>query len=397
MKEERKNRIRRILILLVVILLALALIAVAVWAGYQYYLIQRAHTPAVEYDPGAWIEIAPEGAVTGTGEQLVTQMRMGSEHKVIVFFYGGGISVDEYTAARPYLGLSVDREPGFYADSTEGYIPDFCELGLGSRQPENPFRDWTLLVVPYTTGDFHLGTGETAYTAPDGTEKVLYQHGYTDYRLVLDEAMEYLDSDPEELLIAGWSAGGYAAAILAEEIMTDFFPKAGHVTVCVDSSLLLLDDFAEIMRDVWRTPEEIADRVRSSNLVVDFLTDLYEEHGDSVTYLYIGSARDGALARYQNYFDVGDFTVSNESVGMYQVFLREMVAQLRENIPSVGIYLFDRMPYSWLPWMSRLTQHTILETQGAFWDITAGRSAIDWLWDAVEGRTEVLGLGLLLR
>ena len=388
MKERRTFKLRWVLIPLA----ALLLLGAAIWFGYRFYIINRTRTPALEYDPGVWFELAPEGAVTGAGEPLAGQMRLGSENKVIVFFYGGGISYDEYTAARPYLGRMMDREPGFYADSTEGYIPDFCELGIGSRQPNNPFRDWTLIVLPYTTGDFHIGTGEFSYTALDGTEKVLYQLGYSNYRLIMDEAAQYTGSDPEELLIAGWSAGGYAAAILAEELMTDYYPAAGHVTICVDSSLLLRDDLAEIARDVWNAPEEIVSRIKSENLVVDFLTDLYNTYGEDMTFLYIGSVRDGALAKYQSYFDTGVYSVNNWSIWVYTEYLRTMIEELRENIPTIGVYLFDRLPFSFLPWMSRLTQHTVLETQGAYWNLTAGRSVISWLRDGVEGRTEVLGL-----
>ncbi|MBR2717063.1 MAG: hypothetical protein IKD79_04930 [Oscillospiraceae bacterium] len=375
--------------------LAALLLAGAVWLGYRYYRIQSVRVPAAAIDPDAWLEIAPEGAVTGAGEPLTTRIRVGSENKVVVFFYGGGISYDETTASRPYTGRRIDRETGFYADSAENYIPAFCGLGLGSRQPDNPFRDWSIIVIPYTTGDFHVGTGDYAFPTADGGERVLHQHGYTNYRAVMDEALGYIGSAPEELLVAGWSAGGYGAAILAEELMTDYFPEAGHVTVCVDSALLILDNYPEIFREVWQAPEEITEKIRSNNLVVDFLSALYESHGDSVTYLYTGSLRDGALAKYQNYFDTGVFSVSNRSAGLYTGCLREMVRRLREEVPTIGIYLFDRLPFSWLPWMSRLTQHTVLETQSVYWKLSGGRSVISWLNDAVNGRVESVGLGML--
>lgn len=386
--KSRKSSLRFWLLCL----LGAILLAGLAWFGSRYYIILQARRPEMAYDPGAWFEIAPEGAVTGKGEPLSTRMRVGAENKVIVFFYGGGISYDAFTAARPYLGRMMDTEPGFYADSTEGSIPDFCELGIGSRQQNNPFRDWSIVVIPYTTGDFHIGTADFSYTALDGTEKVLHQHGYDNYRAILDEAVTYTGNAPEELLIAGWSAGGYGAAILAEELMTDYFPGAEHVTVCVDSSLLILDSFSRIAREVWQAPDAITEKIRTDNLVVDFLSDLYDTYGDEVTYLYIGSVRDGALAKYQCYFDTGVYGISNRFVWVYTNYLRQMISQLRENIPSIGIYLFDRLPFSWIPWMSMLTQHTILETQTAYWNLTAGRSPIRWLYAAVNGQVDTVGL-----
>ena len=290
------------------------------------------------------------------------------------------------------MGLTIDREPGFYASSTEGQIPDYCELGIASTQSDNPFRDWSVVVLPYATGDFHIGTGEYAYTDLNGEERVLYHHGYTNYRAILDEAVRYTGSAPEELFIAGWSAGGYGASLLAEDLLTNYFPGAEHVTVCVDSSLLLLDNWPEIARDVWHAPEELVAKMRTDNLVVDLLSELYESDGDRTTILYVGSVRDGALTKYQTFFDTGVYASGNRNAWVYTGYLRTMVQQLRERVPGIGIYLFDRLPYSWNPFMSRLTQHTILETQTVYWPLTDRVSVIQWLSDAVGGDVRTLGL-----
>lgn len=380
----------------ILIIVGLLVLAFAVWAGINFYIVEMRHVAKVEYDPNVWFEIAPEGAITAEGEQLSTRMRVGTENKVVVFFFGGGISINEYTAARPYVGEYIAQEPGFYSNSTEGQIPDYCELGIGSRQADNPFRDWTVIVIPYTTGDFHIGDSEFEYTAMDGTEKVLYHHGYANYQAIMDEAVLYTGNAPEELIIAGYSAGGYGAAILARDLMENYYDEAGHVTVCVDSSLLILNDWTTVLRDVWNAPEEIVSKVKTQNLVVDFLEDLYNTYSDSVTYLYIGSVRDGALAKYQTYFDTGVYATSNRFISVYTAYLRVMVRELQQKIPTIGIYLFDRLPYSWEPWFSLLTQHTILETATAYWRITAGRSAIQWLNDAVNGNVQTLGLEKLL-
>lgn len=372
--------------------LGVLVLAILLWLGARLYIVLHARSAPAAYDPGVWFELAPEEAVTADGEPLAARMRVGTENKVLVLFYGGGISIDEYTAARPYIGAWIDREPGFYSTDPEGQLDTYGSLGITSTQSDNPFRDWTVLLVPYATGDFHIGSGEYAYTDLDGEQRVLYHHGYDNYRAILDEAVEYTGAAPEELLIAGWSAGGYAAAILARDLMENYFPDAGHVTVCVDSSLLILDDWTAVLRDVWNAPEELVARVRSQNLIVDFLSDLYDTYGDSVTYLYIGSVRDGALAKYQAYFDVGFYSVRNEIIPVYTNYLRGMIRQLQEKVPGIGVYLFDNLPYSWFPTLNRLTQHTLLSTRTAYWRLTAGRSAVQWLNDAVGGKVDVLGL-----
>lgn len=389
-----KKVLKRVLLIAGGLILA-AGVGFLIWTAVRWFDIQKAHTPEVEYDPNVWFELRPEGAIDSTGAPLTTRMRVGSVNKVIVIFYGGGISLNEYTAARPYTGQWIDREPGFYSADSSDQIPSYCELGVASRQPDNPFRDWTVVVIPYATADFHIGDGTFDYTSLSGEERTLYHHGYGNFHAIMDEAVRYTGDAPEELLITGWSAGGYGAVMLADELMERYFPAAGHTTVCVDSSLLILDDWAAVADEVWGAPETFTSRMESVNLVVDFMGALYEKYGDEVTYLYVGSVRDGALAKYQAYFDTGRYYANNASAWVYTGYLRMMIALLRVKVPTVGIFLFDRLPYSPNPFMSFLTQHTIVSTQTAYWPLHGRQSAIGWLDDAVRGDVRSYGLELL--
>ena len=384
---EKKNKLRLLLIPLVLVLLA-----AAAYIGWKYYVIHITHTSVEPKQTGEWFELAPDGAVCGDGSPLSTRMRLGKENKVIVIFYGGGISFNEYTAARPYIGFTVDAEPGFYSSNAEDQIPYWCNMGIGDSAAANPFRNWTIVVIPYATGDFHIGNAEFPYTAADGTEAVLLHHGYDNYRAIMEEAMGYITEQPEELLVAGWSAGGYGAAMLTEDLMQNYFPDAGHVTLCVDSSLLVLDDWTEIFSEVWNASDIFTDKIRSDNLIVDFMSYLYETYGDRMTFLYVGSVRDGALAKYQTFFDIGVYAADNRNVSVYTAYLRVMIRQLQKKIPTIGIYLFDNLPFSLRPNQFWLTQHTILETRTFFWRLTDRISVAVWLDQAVRGNVSSHGL-----
>ncbi len=369
-----------------IVVLAAAILAAAVWFGIQSYLIYKSNAPSAEFDPGAWIELAPDEIVSADGMKVRTEMRVGSENKVIVFFYGGGMSINEFTAARPYTGARFAAdEIGFYADDIEGMIPDYCQLGLSSNQRTNPFRDWSVIIIPYTTADFHLGTADYTYTALDGTKRVLHHHGYTNYKAIMDEAVKYLDSDPEELLVTGWSAGGFGAAALADDVYENYFPEAGHVTVCIDSSVLIVDGMEEIVSDLWGAPAELAARFTSDNLLVDLMSALYEKYGDEMTYLYIGSTRDGALSKYQNYVYTGFFQTSNQLGRAFTTTLRETLWKLRQKIPGLGVYLFDDLPYSVRPNQMLLTQHTVLLSVMMSWQLTDRTTPLNWIYDATRG------------
>ena len=396
MKETNDTMKKRRWWLWIVIPAAVLLLAAAAVFGQRYYWLKQAEILRAEAVPGTWIEIAPEGIVSGSGEPVYTEMRLGTENKVIVFFYGGGISVNEYMASRPYIGTwTFADEIGFYAEDLVGTIPDYLESGLGTDFRTSPFRDWTILIIPYTTGDFHIGTADYEYTDMDGEPGVLHHHGYTNFRAIMDEAMLYLDEAPEQLLVAGWSAGGFGAAALAGELAEDYFPDAGHVTVCVDSSILIWDDFPETVTEVWGAPEEIADRFRTANPIVDLMSSLYDAYGDSMTYLYIGSTRDGALTRYQNFFNTGIYRATNAQGDLFLLSLRDTLSEMKENVPTLGVYLFDNLPFSMYPNQFRLTQHTMLITPMMFTRQTDRVRPADWLLNATEGRVEDHGLNLL--
>ena len=393
-KKEKKHH--KLWWLWLAIPAAVLLVAAAAVFGMRYLTLLQAEIPRAETVPGTWIEIAPEGIISANGEPVHTEMRIGTENKVIVLFYGGGVSVNEYTAARPYIGTwTFADEIGFYAPDLVGTIPDYLESGLSSDHPNNPFRDWTILVIPYTTADFHVGTADYEYTDMDGEPAVLHHHGYTNYRAIMDEAMTWLEDDPEQLLIAGWSAGGFGAAALAGELMEEYFPEAGHVTVCIDSSVLIWDVFPETARSVWGAPEEILERCRTENLIVDLMSSLYAEHDESVTYLYIGSTRDGALARYQNYFNTGVYRVTNTQGDMFLLSLQDTLSVLKRNIPTLSVYLFDELPFSLYPSQFTLTQHTMLISPMILAQLTDRVRPVDWILDATEGRVEDHGMQLL--
>lgn len=390
-----ENKRKKFDIRFLLFILGFLVIAVGVVFIRRYYILTVSHTSVESYEPGEWFELAPEGCVTADGSALTTRMRLGTENKVLVFFFGGGISLDENTAAHPYLGLSVDTEPGFYSANADDQIPTWSTTGLCDAAAMNPFRSWTIVIIPYTTADFHVGNAEFPYTAPDGSEAVLHHHGYENYRAVMDEAAARIGSQPEELLVAGWSAGGYGAAMLTEDLMQNYFPDAGHVTLCVDSSLLILDSWPEVFSDVWNVSEELSSKVETENLIVDFMSYLYDAYGEDMTFLYVGSVRDGALTKYQTYFDIGSYVTNARNATVYTAYLRVMVRQLQKKVPTIGIYLFDGLPYSLRPNLFSLTQHTILETRTVFWPLTQRTPVIRWLDRAVAGDVQTLGLELL--
>lgn len=105
--------------------------------------------------------------------------------------------------------------------------------GLASDVKDSPFGDWSMILFPYATGDFHAGTGEFHYTDKDGREKILYHNGYINYTAAMRQIIELAGiENVDTVLVTGYSAGGWGAALLADDIYTNYFHNAAKRT-CV--------------------------------------------------------------------------------------------------------------------------------------------------------------------
>lgn len=353
-----------------------------------------------EYDVNVWFSVSPKGMIDASGESMTTWLRVGSENKTIVLFCGGGLSIDDYTAARPY---SVQgREDSFYSDNGSADLKALLDYGILSRNGENPFRSWNIIAIAYSTADFHVGDGEYAYQTLAGDNAVLHHHGYKNYQAVMNEALRYIP-ETEELIVCGYSAGGYAAALLMDDILENYYPETENVTLCVDSALMLSDKWADILGETWNAPEAITALVKSDDLVSDCFSALYEKYGERITYLYTGSVRDGELTRYQSYLNTGDFTTDTERALHFSDDLSAMLGRLRAAVPTLGVYIFEQLPYftasmeqEWFsPEMFGLTQHTVLPRDASMWPLVDGVDALHWLKNAADGEVESHGLALL--
>lgn len=344
--------------------------------------------PALEGTPevGKWYEVQFDDAICAHGDPWFGLFRKGTENKVLIEFFGGGVSLDSYTAAR---GNSLVKKGGYYSDNAKNQ--DFiATFGIGGQQKDNPFKDWTMIVLPYATGDFHCGTNDYPYIGLDGKQHILHHHGYTNYSMLLERLLPYLGT-PDELVITGSSAGGWATSMLADDVISHF-SGTSNVTVFVDSSFLYYDDWKNTAKNVWGAPQAIVERIESDNIVLDCLTALHNDHPE-VKILFDCSVRDNALANYQAYIDKGDNSVTTRSDGdVFQKNLQKMVVGLQEQVPGCGIFLWDDV---WDNEKEALTMHTILISHHFFTDRAGNGSICNWLYDAIGGNVYSRGLDLI--
>ena len=364
-----KSRLKKALIIMAVI--------IAVLTSGIFFLLKQTFLktfPKLSGEPelGIWYEIPVESTKSSDGSEWHGIFRKGTENKVVVYFFGGGVSITPETS---------EGGKEFYA--TNMTAQDFvAQGGIGSNAEGNPFKDWSFIVIPYATGDFHAGTG--IYEG----KKTVYHTGYSNYSAYIEQIKPYVGK-PDTLLVTGFSAGGFATSLLADDVI-DRFPSAENVTVCVDSSLLLYNGWHDTAVNLWKAPTQISDRLTTNNLVLDSLTALHKKRGDSVKILFDCSYRDDTLMQYQSYIDSGKMDKTKELGDHFQRDLKEMVNGLQTNIPDVGIYVWSYGEDA----DTHNTQHTIISAN-VFDKLGHDRSVGEWIYDAVNGDVKTYGLELL--
>lgn len=344
--------------------------------------------PSIRRDPaiGKWYRVTSREMKTSEGGKYRAFFKKGSENKVMVYFAGGGVSINEETVRDDTYNtreISIDM----LANVTMNMG------GLASDVDGSPFENWSIILFPYATGDFHVGTGEYHYIDHDGKEKILYHNGYVNYTETMDKIMEYADiDDPEAVVVTGYSAGGFAAALLSDDIFTNYFPDAESKNVLVDASLLLYDDWRITAEKVWQTPKEISDKLTGNNLTLDCLSALRQKYGSGIHLLFDCSTRDGDLAKVQNYLDTGVMDVSEKEADIYQQILKDTIPQFKEI--DVSLFIWDGV--AWYDDPRNMTAHTIIATPAVWLPFEEQRQSVSgWLVDAINGNLKDYGLDLI--
>ena len=376
-----KRTLKMIFKIFGIILLIVALILIAVYMFVLQY-------PNLKENPKTdkWYRVTSDEMKTSEGDPYRAFFKMGTENKVMIYFAGGGVSINEETA-RDDTYNTAEIGIDMIANITMNMG------GLASDIEGSPFESWSIILFPYATGDFHVGSGEFRYTDTDGKEKILYHNGYVNYTETMKKVMALACvSTPDTVLVTGYSAGGFAAALLSDDVFTNYFPDAQSKNVLVDAALLLHDDWHSIAADVWQAPKGISDKLVSNNLTLDCLTALHEKYGDGINLMFDSSTRDGDLAKVQNYFDTGVMDVTEKEADIYQEILKQTIPQFSE----VGVSMFIWDGVAWYDDPRNMTAHTIIATPAVWLPFEEqGQSISGWVIDAIGGNRNDYGVDLV--
>ena len=212
------------------------------------------HPASDEPGPGeaaaaGWERIVPGGdCQCADGSEFAFWERRADPTKVVFFLDGGGGCYDAETCAflpeDPAYDYNVEGDD----PSQDGGIFDFA-------RSDNPFRDYSFVLVPSCTGDAHLGDATHRYSP----ELTVEHNGYVNGTAALDHLAENYP-DAAQVVVVGKTTGSIAAPIYGG-LAADRLPDA-QVTVFGAQSGWVPDnpDFnTEVLGELWGVYDNMPD------------------------------------------------------------------------------------------------------------------------------------------
>ena len=318
-----------------------------------------------------WIEIDHQAAPgdipcqcsDGSDWSFYAREGTAGASKVMVLFEGGGACWNELTCT-PATGVYKRQ----VADGRDGYgATTLADLDgvFDATNPANPLADYTVIFIPYCTGDTHLGNAEVAY----GDDLVIQHRGAINSRAAMNWVVDTYP-DVDELFVTGMSAGSVPTPLFAG-LLADELPDA-RVVALADAS------------GAYPTAPEISaviERHGSMDIVPDWEVYAGATAADlGIPALMWQTAQhnpDIVLARYDNAYD--------SVQAAFRTFLGIPADDLAAEILAIDAEIeTNGRPVA--SYVAPGDDHTILLSNRLYSETVDGVAFVDWLTALVEGR-----------
>jgi hypothetical protein len=189
-----------------------------------------------------WIEIQPAKTICARGGKYAFWARQASPDKLLVYFQPGG-GCFSYQTCKPgstFFDDSVDESGPPVGDNPAGQGGIF-----DLSNPDNPFRDYSMLYVPSCTGDVHWGNHVQTYRS--GPRRVTIRHkGFVNGSAALRWAYAHFRR-PRSVFVTGCSAGSVGSAAFAPYVIRHY--RGARLTQLGDSLAFVFHRALDLQTD----------------------------------------------------------------------------------------------------------------------------------------------------
>lgn len=311
--------------------------------------------PAAEV--GDWETItAPADCMCADGGEYRYFIREADPTRVLFFMEGGGACFDARTCSPDSSTFS--RGPGDAGSMPAAGVFD-------DARADNPFAGWTIVFVPYCTGDVHLGNATTDY----GNGVVVEHKGFVNASTALATMVERFP-DAVQVVVAGESAGSIPSPLFAG-LAADAYPTA-QITALSDGSGAYPDLPAinAVIGTYWGTMDAVPPWPVNEGMTVDrwSLPGLFVQAGLHAPRI--------VFARHDYAFDSTQVFFA----GLAGIAADELVTLIDQNEADIEAKGVDLLSY-----ISPGSSHTILARDLFYTQTVEGVLLVDWVTALLAG------------
>ena len=360
--------------------LLVALLAVAACTHRQTVVQSGAPSPGVTHTSSAagtvWYDtIRPLKTLSkgwnripgrdGTGcahdSTFAFEVRPGLPDKVMIFLNGGGAcwrTQDCDPRGRPTYTMKADSANDVSVRSGL----------LDVANDANPVRDYTMIFIPYCTGDVHLGTRQVDYDVKGSDKDISVRHGgAANLEAVLDWVYTNVRS-PRTVFVTGISAGAIPSPIVAEKVARHY-PRARVVQLGDGAGGYRAEAVPRILTD-WGAMDYLADdpafaSVDSTSLTFERMYTAAAKAAPRVHYAQFNTTEDATQLAFLSMLGVKNTPLVKQLAATYE--------EIQDAVPSFRSYTAPGKA------------HTILRSNALYTTTVDGVAFKDWLTALVNG------------
>jgi hypothetical protein len=203
-----------------------------------------------------------DGAICRDGSPAGYYLRKGTSKNLAIFLNGGGVCFDDFFCGinPSNVDQSLPGEDLFGAtlDQISSALLPVRQTppdeGLLKKDPTNPVSEWSMVFVPYCTGDVYAGTTRDSPVTTSTSLPAQQFVGYTNLGLFYQTLATTIGAEvmsSEKVLLSGSSAGGFGALMNFDRTQ-EFFNKS-KVYAVTDSGFPFRDQYLEpCLQKEWR-------------------------------------------------------------------------------------------------------------------------------------------------
>ncbi len=346
-------------------------------------------SPAVDDQGFTMIEPEEEIAYLGlklrpicsTATPYVFFAKRGTVNKLVMYYQGGGACWNYFTCSFPTY--KVETGPG---DS-----PNFASSGFADlANPDNPFKDWTIVMIPYCTGDVHWGDASFLHEGNVAGQSIQIEHkGAVNARVVEKWARDHFVM-PEQVFVTGSSAGAYGAIASSPYLMEFAWPSSPFAVLGDAGNGVITQDFLVNDLAKWGIEENVPRWIEALDTPITELTlvDFYTE-----------------VARYYSWQRFGTYTTAFDGgqggqTGFYQIMVNggnpiAGLAWWESSCAWNGIMreqdfeTYARVPSNFRYYIGTGSRHTMWGNNKVYDDTTGGVPTVkSWIEAMLTGSPE---------